>query len=215
MTEVSGNGGAGSPEQGGGRRLGRGVWLLLLGVVGVAALAVLYAILHGANKPQGPEGLSGLNKGPMAKLVAAAPPKPAPATTFNDAAGKTLTLADFKGQVVVVNLWATWCAPCKIEMPALAKLQAAYAGKPVKVLAISVDRAEDTAEAKAFIAKNAPLAFYQDPQYAMAFALEPRVEGLPTTIIYGADGTERARLPGEADWTAPQARAVIDAVLEN
>lgn len=211
MTEISGNDG---PGAGGGKRWGKGAWLLLLAVAGVAALAVLYAILHGANKPRGASaGLSGLNRGTMEELAPATPPKPAPATSFADGSGKTMTLADFKGQVVVVNLWATWCAPCKIEMPTLAKLQTAYAGRPVKVIALSVDRAEDAGEAKAFLAKHAPLQFYQDPQYAMAFAMQPRVEGLPTTVIYGADGLERARLAGEADWTSKEARAVIDAVL--
>lgn len=212
MTEVSGSDGAGEPAGGKGRR--RRVRLAILGVAGIAAVAVLYVILHGANKPaEGSSALAGLNRGAMEKLVVAAPPKAAPTTTFLDAGGRRMTLTDLKGQVVVVNLWATWCGPCKIEMPTLAKLQAAYAGKPVKVVEISVDRDEDAGKARAFIGQHPPLAFYHDPQYAMAFALEPRVEGLPTTIIYGKDGLERARLAGDADWSTAEARKVIDAVL--
>ncbi len=127
--------------------------------------------------------------------------------------GKPVTLADFKGQVVVVNLWATWCAPCVKEMPTLAKLQAEYAGKPVKVVAISLDRGtKDIAKARAFIAGKAPLGFYHG-DYDMAFALKPAVEGFPVTILYDAEGHERARLAGGADWSGADAKKVIDQLL--
>lgn len=115
--------------------------------------------------------------------------------------------------MVVVNLWATWCAPCVAEMPTLAKLATAYAGKPVAVVPISVDSPKDLDKAKAFIGQNAPLVFYSDPQMKLPFALKPPAIGMPTTVIYGADGVERARLPGSADWSGADARAVIDHVL--
>ncbi len=137
----------------------------------------------------------------------------APAYTFYDAGGKAKTLADFKGRVLVVNLWATWCGPCKIEMPELAKLAAAYDGKPVQVVAISIDKAEALAEAKAFIAGKAPLAFYNDPAAKLPWALKPPAAGMPTTVIYGKDGLERGRVSGEADWAGAGARTVIDKVL--
>ncbi len=76
----------------------------------------------------------------------------------------------------MVNFWATWCAPCVQEMPTLAKLQAAFAGQPVKVLAISLDRPEDKEFAQRFILKHGPLVFYQDPEYALPFSLDPRPE---------------------------------------
>jgi thiol-disulfide isomerase/thioredoxin len=112
-----------------------------------------------------------------------------------------------------MNVWATWCGPCVIEMPTLAKLQAAYAGKPVEVVTISIDKPDDAAKAQAFIAKHAPLKFYHDPTMRLPFALKPAAAGMPTTVIYGPDGMERGRIAGEADWSGPDARKVVDAVL--
>jgi thiol-disulfide isomerase/thioredoxin len=122
-------------------------------------------------------------------------------------------VADFRGQVVVVNLWATWCAPCVIEMPTLAELAAAYEGRKVVVMPISLDGDKDEAKARAFIAKHAPLKFYRDPKLAYPYALVPPTSGMPTTVIFGPDGVERARLAGEADWSSEDARKVIDAIL--
>ena len=136
-----------------------------------------------------------------------------PDYTFYDGAGKAMKIADFKGKVVVVNLWATWCGPCKIEMPQLARLQAEYAGKPVQVVAISIDKAEALAEAKAFIASKAPLTFYNDPAAKLPWALKPPAAGMPTTVIYGKDGFERGRVSGEADWAGGGAKAVVDKIL--
>jgi thiol-disulfide isomerase/thioredoxin len=136
-----------------------------------------------------------------------------PDYTFYDGAGKAMKIADFKGKVVVVNLWATWCGPCKIEMPQLARLQAEYAGKPVQVVAISIDKAEALADAKTFIAGKAPLVFYNDPAAKLPWALKPAAAGMPTTVIYGKDGFERGRVSGEAEWAGDGATSVIDKVL--
>jgi thiol-disulfide isomerase/thioredoxin len=147
------------------------------------------------------------------KLEHPADGQPAPAYAFLDAKGKKVTAADFKGKVVVMNLWATWCAPCKIEMPTLARLAQAYAGKPVAVVAVSIDKPEAKAEAEAFIAKNAPLAFYNDPEAKLPWELKPAAAGMPTTLIIGKDGLERGRVAADADWSGPGAKAVIDKAL--
>ena len=97
-------------------------------LIGVAA--VLYIIVQASIKPQQPGGLSSLARGEMGKLVVPAEAAPAPVDTFYDQAGKPLRIADFRGKVLVLNLWATWCAPCVQEMPTLAKLAGAYAGMP-------------------------------------------------------------------------------------
>ena len=138
--------------------------------------------------------------------------EPAPSTAFKDAAGKDVTLADFKGKVVVVNLWATWCAPCRKEMPTLAALAALENGHPVKVLPISVDTASKTEAAKAFIAANAPLDFHQDAGPNLPFALKPAADGFPTTVIFDKTGRERTRISGELDWSGAKVRRVIDAL---
>lgn len=203
----------------------------------VVALMGAAALLYGmagctAKAPSGPGGLAALRKGDMDHLLipgqptpvavikedanapkVSPPAAPQPEQTFNDADGKAVKLADFRGQVLVVNFWATWCAPCKIELPTLGKLQTAYAGKPVKVLAITVDKPELVNDAKAELAKAPPLAFYNDEGFHLAFAMSPNIGFFPTTVIYDKDGVERARLSAPAAWDGPEAKAVIDAVL--
>ena len=181
-------------------------------LIGVAA--VLYVIVSASIKPKSDADLRQFARGELVKLVVPAAPTAMPTAGFTDADGKAMTLADFKGRIVVVNLWATWCAPCRLEMPTLAKLQAAYQTQPVQVVAISVDRDADLNLAKADIAKNAPLKLYRDPGYKFAFAIEPKAAGFPTTIIYDRQGRERARLSGGADWNGKESRALIEALLK-
>ena len=185
---------------------------LLWGVALVGVAAVLYVIVTSVAKPGGAADLKSLARGEMAQLQVGGKAGPPPTTPILDDAGHSTTLADLKAPVLVVNLWATWCAPCVKEMPTLARLQGAYAGR-VKVAAISMDRLGDREKARAFIAEHGPLTFYQDPKYALAFALDPPAEGFPTTVIYDAKGHERARLSGAADWNGPDARAVVEALL--
>ncbi len=199
--------------EGGARKPRRGLLSYALwGVALIGVAAVLYVIASASFKPKDATGLHELARGEMAKLVIPPEPQPAPASPFVDADGKTVRIGDFKGQVVVVNLWATWCPPCVKEMPTLAAMSAAYTGKIV-VLAVSQDSPDARAAAVKFIAEHPPLKFYQDPASKMAFAFKPGVEGLPTTLIYGPDGVERARLSGGADWNGRDARAVFDALL--
>jgi thiol-disulfide isomerase/thioredoxin len=172
--------------------------------------AVLYAMAAGCSKPV---DLKSLATGPMAKLVVASTPGGQPGASFTGPDGKVMHLADLKGQVVVVNFWATWCGPCKEEMPSLARLQKDYAEKPFKVVPISVDRLEDGAAAKDFLKTHGALGFYNDPHYDVVFSLSPRPAGIPTTIIYDRQGRERARLSGGADWSTAQAKKVMDVVL--
>lgn len=185
----------------------------LWGVALIGVAAVVYIMVQVLTKPGGAGDLKSFARGEMAKFTIPAEAGAPPAESFQDAAGKTVRIADFKGQVVVVNLWATWCAPCVIEMPTLAKLQAEYDGKPVKVVAISIDTPSAQDKARAFIAKHAPLAYYTDPGSKLPFAFTPPATGMPTTVIYGADGVERGRMSGEADWAGKDAKALIDRVL--
>jgi thiol-disulfide isomerase/thioredoxin len=177
---------------------------------GTASLVLLYA-LAGCSNPPG--DLKSLAQGPMAKLVVSDKPARTPDTVFRDVAGTPHTISEFKGKVAIVNLWANWCAPCKEEIPSLARLQAAYAGKPLVVVPVSVGKGDDETAGHAFIDRNPPLTFYTEPTYALAYAFKPPVDGMPTTILYDAKGVERARLAGGADWSSPQAHAVIDLLL--
>jgi thiol-disulfide isomerase/thioredoxin len=177
---------------------------------GAGLAAALYVIPGCSSKPAG--DLKSLAQGEMKSLTVDAQPSPAPDTPFVDAAGKSHTLAEFKGKAVVVNLWATWCGPCVQEMPTLAKLAQDTAGQPVVILPISLDREEDRANAEAFIAKRPPLPFYNEPKFAIAYAFKPLVQGLPTTVLIDAAGNVRARVPGGADWSGPDARKVVEAL---
>ena len=184
-------------------------WLRGCAIV-VSAVAALYGIQScSANRTD----LRSLAHGEMSKLQVAPTPSPGPTTQFTDAAGARHTLADYRGKVVVLNFWASWCAPCRTELPSLGRLQAAYAGRPVQVLDLTVDRDEDLNLSRSLLARSPPLGLYRDVNYTLTFAITPRPEGLPTTIIYDRQGRERARLSGGADWSGRDARAVIDAVL--
>ena len=189
------------------------VTIIRAGALLILAAAALYGAYWFVSKSSPDSGLKQLARGEMSKLVVADKLAPPPPITAQGPDGRNLTLADLKGQIVVVNLWATWCAPCVKEMPTLAQLQRGYAGRPVKVLAISLDKgAEDIAKAKAFIAAKPPLAFYHG-DYGLAFSVDPPAEGLPTTILYDRSGRERARLSGGADWSTPEARVVLDRLI--
>jgi thiol-disulfide isomerase/thioredoxin len=188
----------------------------LWGVALIGVAAVVYIMAQASTKPP-PANLAAKDPADahnVAKLLShEADGKPPPDYVFHDAEGKPVRVSDFKGKVVVMNVWATWCGPCKVEMPTLARLQAAYAGKPVVVLAISIDKPDALAEAKAFISGQAPLAFYNDPAAKLPWVMTPAAAGMPTTVIYGRDGLERGRVSGDAEWATPAALGVIDKVL--
>jgi thiol-disulfide isomerase/thioredoxin len=184
------------------------------GVALIGVAAVLYVIVSASIKPKEAAGLADLKRGELEKLDVPTVPRGAPPQTFLDPEGKTVSVGDFKGKVLVVNLWATWCAPCKLEMPTLAKLQAAYQTQPLVVAPVSVDRDVDLNLAQDFIGKNPPLKLYRDPGYKLAFGLTPKAAGFPTTIIYDKTGLERARLSGDADWNSPEARELIERLLK-
>jgi thiol-disulfide isomerase/thioredoxin len=133
---------------------------------------------------------------------------PAPAVSFSGVDGTPKTLADFSGRVVLLNLWATWCAPCVKEMPALDRLQASFADSPFTVVALSVDR-QGLAAVQPFFTKAGikHLPVYVDNGGKNMGTLAPR--GLPTSWLIGRDGSVLARLEGEAEWDSPAALAVI------
>ena len=185
--------------------------MVVLALVGAAA--VLYVIGAASFKPKQESSLRDLARGGLEKLEVAAAPTPVPQVPFTDETGKTVTLGDFRGQVVVLNLWATWCAPCKVEMPTLARLQAAYAVQPVRVIALSIDKDADLQKVRDQLALTPPLKLYRDKAIRMPFALQPKAEGFPTTIIIDRRGRERARLSGGADWSSPEARELVERLL--
>ena len=119
------------------------------------------------------------------------------------------TLGDFDEPFLVVNFWATWCAPCRKEMPQLDALAARYHGRGVRVIALSVDRG-GAAKPEKFLNDLgvAHLTRLYDPSYKSARSVA--LIGLPTTLLVGPDGKEIGRLAGEADWDSAQVHALLD-----
>ena len=133
--------------------------------------------------------------------------KLAPTTGFKDPAGKDISIADFKGRPVLLNLWATWCAPCVKELPTIAALEAEQKGK-LAVIAVSQDMGSKSS-VDAFLAKRklGRFAAYHDPDMALSLDLGAQV--LPTTILFDAAGKEVWRFTGDMDWTGDEARALV------
>ena len=157
--------------------------------------------------------LKALATGPLAALLVQDPRKDIPAFTFKDAAGTDKTLADFKGRVVLLNLWATWCAPCRKEMPDLAKLQKELGGPGFEVVALSLDR-KGAEASSAFLKETGAdnLALYTDVESKALSAVNAL--GLPATLLIDKDGKEAARLLGPAAWASDESKAIIRELMK-
>lgn len=153
-----------------------------------------------------------LATGPLAAFLVRPERAPVKDLSFQDGSGKPLKLSDWKGRVVLVNLWATWCAPCRKEMPDLAKLQKELGSDQFEVLAISVDRKGAEASA-AFLKETGAdnLKLYVEPTTAIVNDLQ--AAGLPATLLIDRQGREIGRLLGPADWASPEAQALIKAAI--
>jgi len=174
--------------------------LLLAGASAFFALPALANV--------GPE----LLKGTLAKFQLAKEPKPLPELAFNDADDKPLKLADYKGKVVLLNFWATWCAPCVKEMPSLDRLQAALPRDQFVVLPISLDGPSKAKVAPFYRDRNLTnLCIYYDKGRKAMSVLD--VSLLPTSILVDAAGRELGRLEGDADWDTPEGIALMKAAI--
>jgi thiol-disulfide isomerase/thioredoxin len=133
-----------------------------------------------------------------------------PPLELADLDGKTHRLADYRGKAVLVNFWATWCAPCREEMPSIERLRAQLAGKPFAVLAVNVGESADAARAfAATMPLGFPLLLDRDTRASRAWGA--RV--LPATYLIGQDGVARFSYFGELDWAKPDVRAVVERLM--
>jgi thiol-disulfide isomerase/thioredoxin len=156
--------------------------------------------------------LQGFAHGNLQRLTPLDPAFPAPDQPFFAPDGAEIRLTDFKGQVLVVNFWATWCAPCRVEMPSLNRLAAKLDKDPARVLTISLDRG-GAAVAQKFLdeIKADRLTAYVDQGSALAGQLQ--VTGLPATLIIDRNGYIVARHDGPAEWDQPDAVALVREVM--
>jgi thiol-disulfide isomerase/thioredoxin len=176
----------------------------------IATMSIFWAL---ATSQFGAAGeLSQLATGAMANFNAAPKPLPAPAIEFRDNQGQIQDLSVARGKVVLLNFWATWCGPCRREMPDLDALQANLGGPEFTVMAISSDRQGLEVIRKFYRQyKIKHLAVFNDKSSKATRAF--KAYGLPTSVLIDARGRELGRLVGPAEWNSEQAVALIKAAI--
>jgi thiol-disulfide isomerase/thioredoxin len=155
--------------------------------------------------------------GEIAAVKVADAPLKIPDLTFKDGEGRAKSLADWRGRTVLVNLWATWCVPCRQEMPALDQLEAKLGSKDFQVVAVNIDT-RDADKPRTWLKEVgiSHLAYYADPSAAVFQHLKAigRAFGMPTTVLVDPAGCEIASLAGPAEWASPEALAFLQKVTK-
>ncbi|MBS0246843.1 MAG: TlpA family protein disulfide reductase [Proteobacteria bacterium] len=200
---------------------------------GVAGVAVGLAGVYVITTLIGNKGASGANaacrpavelakkvqpyaRGEVAAVNVAKAPLKVPALAFHDASGATKTLDDFRGRTVLLNLWATWCVPCRKEMPTLDALEQKRGNADFQVVAVNIDT-RDPDKPKAFLKEIgiSKLAYYADPDAKAFQELKAigRAFGMPTTMLVDPNGCEIGTIAGPAEWASDDALKLIDAAV--
>jgi thiol-disulfide isomerase/thioredoxin len=198
-------------------------------LIAVAVAALLYVTIGSGGKETAEAQACAANaaqraavdraaKGEVAALAVAKQSKPVTPLAFSGPDGQPLTLDAFKGRVVLLNLWATWCAPCRQEMPALDRLEAKLGGKDFQVVAVNIDTTRPE-RPKAFLNDVGvkALPYYSDAKADVFYQLKQagKVVGLPTTILVDRSGCEIGTLAGPALWDSPDGVALIEAAVKS
>jgi len=204
--------------------------LAMIVAVGIAGLAVGLAGVYGIATLTGNAGgdpacrpavelakkVAPFARGEVAAVNVAKSPLKVPDLAFRDAGGKPLTLADFRGRTVLLNLWATWCVPCRKEMPTLDALQGELGGEDFQVVAVNIDT-RDPDKPKRFLKDIGvqKLVYYADSSAKVFQDLKAigRAFGMPTTMLIDRQGCEIGTIAGPADWASPDAVTLIKAAL--
>jgi len=174
------------------------LWLAAGAIAGIALITS-----RPGDRPESPAPTA-----PVSRLALHDQPVPVPAFGFTDAGGAPLSLDSFKGRTVLLNIWATWCAPCRKEMPSLDRLQAAMGGPDFQVVALSIDRG-GVAPVRVFFGEVGltRLGIYLDPPSASTRAFN--VVGIPTTLLIDGEGREIGRATGPAEWDSSEIKVLI------
>ena len=174
----------------------------LRAALAIAGVAILGASISGVFRTIG-ERAASPGAGPQTVVGWASAPQPLPEIRFQDGDGKPYTLSDFRGKVVLLNVWATWCAPCRKEMPTLDRLQQKLGGPAFEVVALSINSG-GAAVVRQFYDDIGirSLALYVDPSMEASGKLH--TIGIPTTLLLDREGRERWRKIGPAEWDSPE-----------
>jgi thiol-disulfide isomerase/thioredoxin len=161
--------------------------------------------------------LAPLAHGELAALTMATTPLKLPDLAFDDADGKPRKLSDWRGRTVLVNLWATWCVPCRREMPALDALQAKLGGPDFEVVAVNIDT-RDPDKPKNFLkeANLTRLGYFSDPTAKVFQDLKSmgKALGMPTSVLIDRNGCEIANIAGPAEWASDDAVKLISTAVK-
>jgi thiol-disulfide isomerase/thioredoxin len=196
----------------------------------VAAGAIGLGAYYGFGLKRGPAGdaactaavetakkIAPLARGEVAAVTMASTPLRLPDLTFEDAQGKPKKLSDWRGKTVLLNLWATWCVPCRKEMPALDELQGKLGGKDFEVVAVNIDT-RDPEKPKNFLkeANLTRLAYFTDQKAKVFQDLKSigRALGMPTSVLVDTQGCEIGTIAGPAEWASEDAQKLIKAAVK-
>lgn len=173
-------------------------------IVGSAVALVLVLLIAGKS----------LLRSELAPVGVGADAPPFSAQTL-DSASQTKTLADYRGQVVLINIWATWCAPCRVEMPSIEQLHRAYFEKGLRIVAVSVDDSGTEPQIRDFVEQyGLTFEVLHDPGGQTGrISRDYQTTGYPETVIIGRDGIIRKKLLGVHDWNSTENRALIERLL--
>lgn len=191
-----------------------------IGVVALGVGIVAAGLYWSSGRDATPEGVAmdwsaveALRTDQMRKLMFHSVPQATTDAVFLDEDGGEMTLADLEGGHVVLNFWATWCAPCRKEMPSLANLQAQMGSDDFRVVTVASGRNPPEAIDRFFTEEGIEgLPKYRDPDMALSSGMA--VAGLPITVILNPEGKEIARLRGDAFWDTDSAQAIIKALMD-
>ena len=187
----------------------RTIVFLAAGTLTLAAIAIVGVIYFSGGTPvRAPQGGGQAETASSRSFVMHEAPRPLPEITFEDGNGEALTLADLRGKTVLLNIWATWCVPCREEMPTLDALEADLGGPGFEVVPLSVDRAGAEVVRKFYAEIGIEhLGLYIDASMRASFDLQ--APGLPTTLLIDSEGRELGRLVGPAEWDTPEMIAFL------
>ena len=175
----------------------------------IAVFAIFFVLVQSCSHKK--EDLHRFAKDSLKKLEVLSPPPAQPNLALKTIEGADIHLKDFRGKVILLNVWATWCAPCVKEMPSLESFQGEYGSDQFEVVAVSMDI--EAVDAESFYATHefTNLKFYHDPSLGISGMLG--VGGLPISVFYDKQGREIVRISGPVEWQSAEVKALMDSLL--